>query len=428
MKTPLPASTGSGKPGSAPRRVLIVDDRLRDERGHQLGFVRGMSAWLARRGSRVDVWTHRGFGTELAIPDATVTRVFDRSWAEAFVEATRRARILAVLRHNLRFLSQMRRAGGKGGPWDLVIATEATVLHLFAWRLWLLGAPRATRLLLVFIHPPWLLDYSPVDGSASPKRQAFLYRWALGSMRRDLASGRCLLAADSAAVARALRADGARRVEDVNVPIAESLRTLLDAPPPQGEGRLRVGVLGRPSRERGFDRVLAAIELWTSSHADRDGRVRFVVQWHGGSGSLDADRERLLELARRFPESVQVVEGSMDDAAYASLLTSLHAGLLACNRSDYASRASNVAMEFLCAGRPYVATSGTWIAAEMETHGAGVACGERPDEIAAAVAALARDHARHAARAWSRREAAREHFSWDRFFGLLGLAGGDRRT
>ncbi len=417
-----PHPSEAAPPADAPPRfrALIVDDRLRDERGHQLGFVSGMAGWLSRQGATVEIWAHRAFHLAGAVPGGHVRRVFAISWAEAFVRASPRTRLLAVAAHNLRFLREMLRAN-RGARWDLVIATEANALHLLAWRLWLGLTPRRTRLLLVFVHPPWMLDYSPVDGSARPKPQARLYRWALRALGGSLRTGRCRLAADSEAVAHFLRAGGKWAVADVVVPASEAQVARWEVPaPPRGAG-LRLGILGRPVRERGFDRLLAALEQWCASEDHRAHPVRFVVQWHDDPEALPADRATLERLAGRFPEAVEVMSDSLDAAAYAALLTSLHGGIVTYNRSHYAHRASNVAMEFLCSGRPFVTTADTWMAREQAAHGAGVACGESPAEIVRAMATLARDYEALAAAAWTRRTAARERFSWPRFFAQTGI-------
>jgi glycosyltransferase involved in cell wall biosynthesis len=406
----------------------VVDDRLRDERGHQLGFVQGLAAFFSGRGARVEVWAHRRFAPTLEVPGARLERRFALGWDEAFSRARAWSRPGAILAHNFRFLRQLLRAGRR--DWDLVIATEANILHLLAWRLWLAWAPRDARLLLVFVYPPWLFDYDPRDGAARPKRQAFLYRWALRSMGGSLRSGRCRLAADAEVVADFLGDGGRWRVGRVVVPIAPASLARLDAPPPAPRGGLRLGVLGRPVRERGFDRLLAAVRLWCQGARERDrGRaVRFVIQWHADREAQEDDRLALQELARAYPETIEVMEGSFDTAAYAAHLVSLHGAILPYSRRAYAQRASNVVMELLCAGRPFFATADTWLAREQQARGAGVLGGEAPEEIVAGIEALVADYDALARQAWGRREEARAHYGWPRFFSAVGLAMPPRAT
>lgn len=415
-----PQETIAAVPPPGAPQVLIVDDRLRDERGHQLSFVSGMAEWLDRCGAVVEVWTHQAFDPALDVPSATVRRLFPLSWAEAFVSATSRTRVIAMLSHNRRFLCQMLRAG-RGSRWDLVIATEASVFHLFAWWAWLVIAPRRTELLLVFVQPPWMLDYSPVDGSARAKPQACLYHWALRLLQRNLRTGRCRLAADSTAVATYLRNRGKWAVADIVVPAGHDRLALLTGSPPDRSNGLRLGVLGRPTRDRGFARVLAAIGQWCATAEPARPPVRFVVQWHADQDAHQEDYAMLCQLAGRFPKAIEIVERALDDEAYAGLIVSLHGGILAYDRSSYANRASHVALECLWTGRPFVATAGTWIAGEMAARGAGVICGTSPAEIVTAIAAFARDYEQLATLALSRRDRARDHCSWPRFFVQAGL-------
>lgn len=426
MTAPPPPTSIRLGPG---QRVLIFDDRLRDTRGHQLGFVRGMASWLAAAGAEVEVWAHRDFEAGLALPRTLLRRVFSVSWWESFLRPTaRRARVFAVLAHNLRFLREAQAAGWTG-PSDLVIATEANILHLLAWQVWLRRAPRHSHLLLVFVQPPWMLDYSPDDGAATPKLQARLYRWMLRLMARHLRSGRCRLAADSTAVADYLRDGGRWFVADIMVPASEELRARLDVPPPPPGRGLRLGVLGRPVRDRGFARILAAIEiLLRAGTGAGTPAIEFVIQWHAEREARDDDRRRLDRLAAEFPGRVHIVDATMDDAAYADLIVSLHGGIVTYDRSAYANRASAVAMQLLGAGRPFLTTAGTWMAAEQARCGAGLACGETPAEIATAITAFAADYETLAARAWARRLDARQRYSWPEFFARTGLDLGSARV
>ena len=404
-----------------PRRVLVVDDRLRDERGHQLGFVRGLAAFLSGHGAQVEVWVHRMLAPVFEIPGARVKRCFAISWAEAFSRAGGWGRPGAVLAHNLRFLRQLLRAGRR--DWDLAIATEANVMHLLAWRVWLAWVPRDTRLLLVFVYPPWMFDYDPRDGAARPKRQAFLYRWALRALGGSLRSGRCRLAADAEVVADFVSDRGRWPVARVVVPVDPATLARLDDPPPDPAAGLRLGVLGRPVRERGFDRLLAAVRLWGEGARDRRGgqAVRFVIQWHADREALEADRVTLQELVRTWPGMVEVMDRSLDTAEYAAHLVSLHGAVLPYSRGAYAQRASTVVMELLCAGRPFVATADTWLAREQQAHGAGVVSGETPEEIVAAIEALVADYDALAREARRRRDEARAYYGWPRFFAQVGL-------
>lgn len=422
MNRDSPTHPGSPSISIGPgQRVLLVDDRLRDARGHQLGFVRGMASWLAAAGAEVEVWAHRDLDPALALPGTVWRRIFSIGWQESFLRHGRRTRALGVLLHNLRFLFQAQRSGWTRRR-DLVIATEASIFHLLAWNLWLRLAPRRSRLLLVFVQPPWMLDYAADDGSARPKRQAVLYRWMLRLMSGDFRLGRCRLAADSVAVAGYLRDGGRWPVADIMVPASEELRGRLDSPPRSHAGVVRLGVLGRPVRDRGFGRILAAIEIFCGGPAGEAApAIEFVVQWHADREARDDDRQRLERLAADFPAHVRIVDTAMDDAAYADLIVSLHGGIVTYDRSAYANRASSVAMQLLNAGRPFITTAGTWMAAEQSLCGAGVTCGESPAEIAAAFATFAASYDTLATQAWVRRGDARRRYSWPEFFARTGI-------
>ena len=407
-------------PRPKPPRILIVEECLRDERGHYAGFVLGMAAWLAARGAEVEIWAHRLVGLQLTPPGVRLRAIFAESWIEGFWRCSRFDRVLLLLVHNARFLSGLRRAGRGGGGWNIVIATDVNIFHLFAWRLWLWAAPSSTRLALIAIQPPWLFDYSPT-GEMRLKPQARLYRWALRTFAGDVASGRCRFATDAPPIRRMLAECSGLPFAEVSVPRTDVLLAGLNAPPPAQRHGFRLGVLGRPTRDKGFDRLLSVIALWQSRSAADRARVCFVVQWHVTQGASEDEHHRLLALAAAAPETVEIVESMLSEEQYAALLASLHGALLPYTRAESAGRASNVARDIFCAGRPIITTSGTWMAEQLAVSGAGITCGETPESIVAAIEEFARRYEELAALAQARRAVAREALSWERFFQQLGF-------
>lgn len=320
-----------------------------------------------------------------------------------------------MLRHNLRFLRTLgKQRVGEGHDW--VIATEASLMHLLAWRWWLARNPRS-RLLLVFIQPPWLLYDCAPDGSPRFKKQAWLYRSAVRLFGGHIRSGRCRLAADATAVTRFLEHDERWPVADVVTPA--SLDGFVEQAQVTQGARLRIGVLGRPTIDRGSPRVLTALEAWfaTPPGAARP-QVEFIVQWQDVPGATDADRERLRSLEAAHPEAVRVLREPLSTQDYTALICSLHGGVLAYDRATYAQRCSNIAIQHVCAGVPFIATSGTWMSEELARHGAGELCDESPESLVSALERFAKSAEVHCAAALELRATARQFYSWRRFFEL----------
>lgn len=370
------APMGSGTQAKQPARTLVVEECLRDEYGHCAGFVFALVEELKARGARVEIWAHRAFDPGLTPVGVRVRPVFAESWLESFWRRSRWGRIRLLVGYNLRFFRTLRREAREGTEWTTVISTNVHVFNLFAWGVWLRLAPRRTCLVLVAIQPPWLVDWR-ADGTPELKRQAWLYRRALRLLAGAVAEGRCRFAADTAFTAKVLSALGGMPVASVAVP---RTRRLLEAfgRSPLPEGSIRLGVLGRPAREKGFSLFLEALELWQQETAANRPAVCFVVQWHASHDADTTGRERLHALAARAPGMVAVVEEAMTEERYAALVSSLHGVLLPYDRVAYRARGSSVAHDAFCAGRPVIVTSGTWLEEEMKRCGAGLTCEETP--------------------------------------------------
>lgn len=400
------------------RHVLLVEECLRDERGHYAGFVCGLAAQLAARGVAVEIWGHREVAPRIAPPGVTLRPTFRESWIESLFRRSRWQRALSVFTHNASFLATLRRAS-RGRRWDCVIGTDVNVFHLFAWRAWLALAPRSTRLVLITIQPPWLFERD-AHGAPNFKPQAWLYWVGWRLFRGAVRTGRCILAADTGANREAFaRFCGVPFVE-VPLPRADSLLTRLVAPPAAKAG-LRLGILGRPTTEKGFDRMLTALELMMRDPERASGAMRFVLQWQDAPDSSADDLRRLRAAAAHAPERVEIVEGILSEERYAELLSSLHGVILPYSRAAYAGRGSSLLMDLLCAGRPIICTSRTWISDRVREWGAGLECDESPESIAAAIDEFTARYDELAALARERASVARELVSWERLLRVLGL-------
>ncbi|HVU24724.1 MAG TPA: hypothetical protein VHE13_11425 [Opitutus sp.] len=406
---------------TAPGRLLIVEECLRAQQGHQAGFVGSLVEWGTSLGWDVEVWAHQGVDAQLLPAGARVRPVFEESWLERWWRSSRWQRAWLVLRHNRDFLRSLRRAAATGPRWSLVVATDANILHLFAWRIWAAQTPADTRFVLLSVQPPWLLRHISPAQPARPLPLSWLYWPVLRWLAPLVRTGRCRLAADSESAARMLRRLGGCTVAAATIPIRSELAGRLAVPPPGTASGVRLGFLGRPTLDRGFDRFLGALELWCRDSLPRGSRLRFVVQWREGHGTDAAQFDKLRALAAAAPDAIEIVRSSLDDAAYVDLLTSLHGGVIPSQHSDHGGRPSNVATELTCAGRPFIATRGTLIADQMSQWGAGVACDETATDLAAAFVTFERDYAHLAAQAWARRQAAQENYSWHHFAVTLGL-------
>jgi glycosyltransferase involved in cell wall biosynthesis len=135
---------------------------------------------------------------------------------------------------------------------------------------------------------------------------------------------------------------------------------------------LRIGSLGNPREDKGFNELVDALLLFRRVCPEL--RVEFVVQVNNPGRNCARSVERLR--AAGLP-NVTFVEHALPSADYAGLLASLDIILLAYPQDAYRARTSGVFIEAVAAGKPVVVTAGTWMADELGRWGAGVVI-ERP--------------------------------------------------
>ncbi len=412
------AERGPVPPGRNSGRVLIVEDALRDHGGHMANLVRGMAAVFRERGAAVEVWGHRDVPPDLLGAGVALRGRLARAWTQEALGATRWRRGFGLLRHNLRLGWALVRGGAVTRPPDLVVAANANLYHLVAWRLWLALTPARCRLALYVLACPWLHG-ADGTGRARLRPTARVYRWWFASFAGAVRSGRCHLATETARDARLLR-----RLSGVAfgfVPVPRPAELLAGGAPREAgpERALRLGLIGRVAAEKGYDDVLAAIRRVPAPRAGGR-RVHYVIQWYDDGSAPAGSWERLAALAAERPGEIEIVRGALPTAAYVDLVNSLDAVLLPYRAVDYAARGSSVASDAFCAGKPVVCPARTDLEARMHAWGAGVVFRDGSiDGLAAAIGALAENYESLARRAAERREAARQAHAWPNFFRVL---------
>lgn len=131
----------------------------------------------------------------------------------------------------------------------------------------------------------------------------------------------------------------------------------------QSGGTVRLGFLGDSRCEKGFHLLPAAIELCQREGLD----VEYIVQiQHAGLEERAIEAERSL---RAF-KGVRLVEGVLTSEEYGALASEIDVMLLPYDPAIFGLRGSGIFTESVAAGRPVIATEGTFAAACIEKHAA----------------------------------------------------------
>lgn len=375
------------------RRLWLVDQLLRDGVGHHAGYNRCIAGAAAEAGIEVVVVGHRDLDPRLLAPHR-VERVFRNDWRAAPPTWTSTSHHLLRALEKIsavRFRADLRRWAALTAPDDLVFAQMIAPRHLAAWLSWASqteGPPR-----LVF-H----LGYQP-------------HRFA----RPDIA--RALEAVPAAVRKKIIFATDSEKLVD---PLQKILGGAVSYLPhvvgwnfSASENPKRAGatvfVPGNARREKGFADIIAALhevgDLLSS------GKLRFRIQCHHPDDICRA----LLAEKRAFP-GVEWIDRPLTDAEYVRSMEDCDLVLVPYHLDHYEARTSGVFCEARTAGKPVLATRGSWAGDRVAREDGGWLCEERnPASLARALRDAITLLPDTTVRAAALRTAARAEFSPDRF-------------
>lgn len=385
------------------RRLWLVDHLLRDRVGHHLGYNLAIADAAQAAGVEAVLVGQRRFDTRLVPLHATAApfRTDWRAAPPAWMSGDQRLLRILEWWSAARFRGDLRRWGTRVGSGDLIFAQMIAPRHFRAWLDWFGGQPEPPRLAL---H----LGYQPHRFDADAARSALR---GLSSAHR----ARLVLVTDSGKLqepfARALDAEVAYlpHIVDVDFPHAAAVRL---------SGPLRVLVPGNARREKGFAEVWAAVDLLADLR--EGGQIELRVQCH----QPDHFCAGLLAGARSA-RGLQLVREPLTEKAYASQFEFTDAVLIPYHLDHYAMRTSGVFCEARAAGKPVVASRGSWAGDRVARDGAGWLCEEKnADDLARCLRAVLAGWEQQAHRAAELQPAARHEFSAPSFVeGLFEVCG-----
>ena len=387
-----------GLPG---RRLLVVEEALKDFVGHWYEYVRAVADLNRAAGVEVTVVAHAA-ATPALHDELGAHPLFERTvWDGDYRRGGWLERKLGLLRHNALVLMRMRGFVRRHGPFDCLFAPTVAMHHIFGWRL-LLALERGRIGRMVLLVRNNVATYHP--GSPTPHFgfSARLFGWGLRSLAGHIAAGRVVFATDSARLAEEYRQLCGIAPVVFPSPRVAALSAGPSARDPAAP--LLFSCLGPARFEKGIDVLQAAIARYLADPASPP--ARFAIQWPTPIEDA-AGQPYPPDAALAASGKVDFVTQPLDSEAYDALLAATDCMVLPYRRSSYFARISGVAVEAVTAGIPVIATADTWTSELVAADGAGIAVpdGDAP-ALARAMADLARDHARYREMAVARHQQA----------------------
>lgn len=390
-------------PRGSPSRLWLADHLLRDVVGHHLGYNLAIADAAVSAGHEPVLVVHRGFDPMLAraYRSEMILRTDWRAAPPSWISRDQRLlRVLEII-SAARFRADLRRLSSMVRSDDLVFAQMIAPRHFMAWAEWLED----------FANPPRLalhLGYQPHRFASALLQKA----WARISRKTK---ARITLVTDS---------------EKLVGPFSEALQAEVRYLPhivsrnfPRADGSHDAGPViffapGNARIEKGFGELLAAIEL--SRALLEEGRAKFIVQCH----EPDAHCTQLLQRRPRL-SGIEWIGQPLVDEEYARRFSEASVILVPYHLDHYALRTSGVFCEARVAGKPAIATRGSWAGDRVFRDGGGWLCEERnPVDLANCLRLAVGDCSSKAARAATLQEDAVKEFSAKDFVSnLFALAG-----
>lgn len=392
-------------------RWLIVEDALRNKKGHWFEYLSTFTRELRALGDDVTVLADRSAEPDLVRQLQAQPVLPDSIWHRMGDSAGPLRRYLRVPSHawnTYRTLKNYLRCGEK---YDVIFVPTVLVHHLFGW-VWLIRRvlnQTSSRVILFFPNTPVQLDPTTNEPSWLPAPTAKLFNRLIRSLADEVKQGRVVLGVETHPMREALtQLTGVPFTYFPHPVYAEKIevkKVQSSAPQP-----LTFASYGSARHEKGSDVLVPAVDEFCRRFPDS--RARFVLQ------SVDGDPELWSRL--KGNPRVQLIPNYFNNGEYIQNLSQTGVLLLPYRRSSYGLRVSRVVIEAMVHGIPVVATRGTTLAEQAKEFGAAVLCDdENANGLVAAIYEAEQRFPEIRQAADSRKALAQSHFSVQQFRAIL---------
>ncbi|HXN87985.1 MAG TPA: glycosyltransferase [Methylocella sp.] len=352
--------------------LVLIDSGLVNKTGHHYTLAKTVSGALARRKLRYRIFGQSGLDASIAAEIGAIPH-FSRSpyecvrfsWSEKLLRSS-----AAIFRgapaggspyfSERRTWKQLNETfegdleALPAGVWqkdNLIVVLTLTQNQILGLVRFLRARPRdqLPRVVCNLMLPPSFLSW----GAVSARGEKF-YRAAF-ELAAPLIGRSLFFTVDNEAMRTLYRKDFGVQTHILPIPF--------DASGPQRtmEGRIRVGFFGDSRYDKGFHLLPRAIELCRRDGLDAE----FIVQIHN-SGWTQLTIEA--EAALRALKGVRLLEGVLSSEDYAAWTGRTDVMLLPHDPVTFGMRASGIFTESVAAGRPVVASRGTFAGASVENN------------------------------------------------------------
>lgn len=359
-------------------RVLILEEALQRPAGHWPVYLGDIARGLRSMGDSVDVLAHRQADPALLQQLEAVPWLSRSCWTDPRAQGQ-----LGGLRHSLRFARDLRRwLRQQPDSYDWICSLTMRLPHLLAYTLLARSGqiPAGSRCLLLFVQGFGVYGGLDQPVHFPPTASNRLARWCFRRLRRPVANGQIVLAAETEAMRQELS-----RFSGLPVMLCPHPVQVRPVPlPPEPIARpITITCPGFARYEKGSDLLQEACRLlWAEAGFET---VHVVCQW---PEPFDLPEGRLLGPAHDLVADprFELINHNLDEVAYQELLSRTDLIVLPYRRESYHNRVSRIAIEAAIHGLPLLPMRGTWAEDLSALAGGSVVIeDETPEELAKSI-------------------------------------------
>ncbi|MBW4575264.1 MAG: glycosyltransferase [Aphanothece sp. CMT-3BRIN-NPC111] len=352
---------------SKQRRLLIVEEALKDYTGHWYEYDKAVTEINRLRGVDVAIAAHQTVSPEI-VQELKALPLFQyTNWDGIYYSPSALKRYWGIGQHNWRVYKTLDKFLASSEPFDCIFVPTVIIYHLAAWLLLVrkYQGKKFKRLVLFFRNNAG----SYPNNSIQPvfKRSTNILKKTIQSFQCFIQSGVVCLATDSSRLA--LEYNILTGV-DVKVFPSPRIKLLAEQIVQKSPGELVVmSCLGPPRLEKGIDLLQLAILHLIKEHPELN--VKFIIQWNREIYYLDGSK---LEPNPKLENSqnVLLLKSDLSSDEYDQYLAQSDCIVLPYRRESYYARISGIAVEAATAGIPIIFTKDTWMEDAVSQYGAGL--------------------------------------------------------
>ena len=362
-------------------RWLIVEDALKDRKGHWLEWVTTFAHGFRDLGDEVTVLADAEVAPDIRAAlqaEAILPRSIWHRLGDGSGPLTRYGRVFT---HNWQTWRVMNRYLRDHPEFDAIFVPTVSVHHLLGWAQLIKQTlrHRKTRVLLFFLAAPLNFDsagQAVSDRSPTARLLISLLRWLAPEVR----AGKVVLGVETKVMQAAFAKLTGLPFVWFPQPVAPPVRTVRAA-----NEWIEMACFGTARAEKGSDVLQEAIQL--HRRVQPLSRARFTIQWVEDFKAAGRTITKSPEL-QRDPQ-MRFISRYFVGGEYADHLRNTDVMLLPYRLSSYGLRGSRVVIEAAVNGIPVVTTRGSTLAAVADEFGAGLECEDGdPQSLARAIAKM----------------------------------------